>query len=88
MTTPSSGTLSLEHSYLCNVISVEVLQAGKSGMQGWEGFIQVLLSIICNGLGCLSFLIGLCLLSLHSTSRLFSHSCVHLQHQKHARGRA
>jgi hypothetical protein len=51
--------------HLCHIILVEVSKAGQGCIQGWEGLIEILLSIISNSLGLVGLLVGLNLLCLH-----------------------
>lgn len=51
--------------HLCYIILVEVSKAGQGCIQGWQGLIEILLSIVSNSLGLTGLLIGLNLLCLY-----------------------
>lgn len=51
--------------HLCHIILVEVSKAGQGCIQGRQGLVEILLSIISDSLGLTGLLIGLNLLCLH-----------------------
>lgn len=51
--------------HLCHIILVEVSKAGQGCIQGRQGLVKILLSVVGDSLGLAGFLIGLNLLCLH-----------------------